>query len=82
MKSINLFIYCSLTQVSTLVICYQDENEDGLFSMDELSKWLETNKIVKLVEEGNDAEVDKLIAQQAKKLNEEKVQVKDEQQKE
>jgi len=38
--------------------------------MEELSKWLETNKLVKLVEEGRDAEVDRLIAEQAAKLNE------------
>jgi hypothetical protein len=47
-----------------------DENKDGYFSMEELSKWLETNKLVKLVEEGRDAEVDRLIAEQAAKLNE------------
>ncbi len=36
--------------------------------MDELKKWLETNKLVKLVEEGRDAEVDKIIASHAEKL--------------
>ena len=30
--------------------------------MDELKKWLETNKLVQLVEEGRDGEVDKIIA--------------------
>jgi len=54
-----------------------DENEDGFFSVEELSKWLETNKIVKLVEEGRDAQVDKLIAAQAAKMNEQN-QKKDE----
>jgi len=49
----------------------KDENEDGLFSMEELSKWLETNKLVKLVEEGRDAEVDKIIESQAAKMKEE-----------
>ena len=48
----------------------QDENEDGLFSVEELSKWLETNKLVKLVEEGRDAEVDKIIEIQAAKMKE------------
>jgi len=47
-----------------------DENEDGLFSVDELSKWLETNKLVKLAEEGRDAEVDKIIEIQAAKMKE------------
>jgi len=37
-----------------------DENEDGLFSIEELLKWLETSKRVKLVEEGLDGEVDKI----------------------
>ena len=36
--------------------------------MDELSKWLETNRLVRLLEEGRDAEVDNIIAQQASKL--------------
>jgi len=39
--------------------------------MEELSKWLETNKLVKLVEEGRDAEVDKIIESQAAKMKEE-----------
>lgn len=49
-----------------------DENKDGLFSVDELSKWLETTKLVKLVEEGRDAEVDKIISAQAEKMKEKK----------
>jgi len=48
-----------------------DEDEDGLLSLEELSKWLETNKIMKLVEEGRDAEVDQLIASQAEKMKQE-----------
>jgi hypothetical protein len=38
--------------------------------LEELSKWLETNKLVKLVEEGRDAEVDKIIETQAAKMKE------------
>ncbi len=38
----------------------------------ELSKWLETNKIVKLVEEGRDAEVDKIVAAKRAKMKEKK----------
>eukprot|EP00554_Chaetoceros_debilis_P006561 CAMPEP_0194073736 /NCGR_PEP_ID=MMETSP0149-20130528/1033_1 /TAXON_ID=122233 /ORGANISM="Chaetoceros debilis, Strain MM31A-1" /LENGTH=917 /DNA_ID=CAMNT_0038753779 /DNA_START=273 /DNA_END=3026 /DNA_ORIENTATION=+ len=49
-----------------------DENEDGLFTLEELSKWLETNKIVKLVEEGRDAEVDKIVAAKRAKMKENK----------
>jgi len=40
-----------------------DENKDGLFSVDELNEWLETNKLVKLVEEGDHAEADNLISE-------------------
>mmetsp|Transcript_15516 Transcript_15516/g.22869 ORF Transcript_15516/g.22869 Transcript_15516/m.22869 type:complete len:793 (+) Transcript_15516:1-2379(+) len=39
-----------------------DENEDGFFTVAEFTRWLETNKIVKLAEEGRDAEVDRAIA--------------------
>jgi hypothetical protein len=54
--------YCIFSQKS------KDENEDGYFSLEELSNWLETNKIVKLVEEGRDTEVDEIIAYQANKM--------------
>jgi len=56
----------------------QDENEDGLFSVEELSKWLETNKLVKLVEEGRDAEVDKIIEIQAAKMKEQNTKKEEE----
>ena len=73
MVSSNSFIH-PLSCLSYFNICCilakQDENEDGLFSVDELSKWLETNKLVKLVEEGRDAEVDKIIESHAAKLKE------------
>ena len=36
--------------------------------MEELSKWLETNKLVKLVKEGKEDEVERLIAEQRLKL--------------
>lgn len=44
-----------------------DQDEDGYFSVEELSNWLEKHKIVKLVEEGRDAEVDRIIAAQSEK---------------
>lgn len=55
-----------------------DENEDGLFSVEELSKWLETNKLLKLSEEGRDAEIDKIIETQAAKTRESNEQEKSE----
>jgi len=39
-----------------------DENEDGLFSIEELLKWLETSKRVKLVKEGRDGDVHKIFS--------------------
>jgi len=42
-----------------------DQDEDGYFSVEELSNWLEKHKI-KLVEEGRDAEVDNIIASQGR----------------
>lgn len=50
-----------------LLCTYQDENEDGYFSLEELSKWLDTNKLVKLVKEGKEDEVERLIAEQTLK---------------
>ena len=38
--------------------------------MEELSNWLEKHKIVKLVEEGRDAEVDSIIASKTEKSRE------------
>jgi Ca2+-binding EF-hand superfamily protein len=46
-----------------------DENEDGFFTVAELLKWVETNKLVRLVENGRDAEVDRIIARSAKNLH-------------
>lgn len=47
-----------------------DENEDGFFSIEEFNNWVETNKVVKLVKEGRDAEVDRMISIQESKLKE------------
>jgi hypothetical protein len=46
----------------------QDTDRDGMFTVFELNKWIETNKIVKLAEQGRDAEVDKAIANAREKL--------------
>eukprot|EP00559_Dactyliosolen_fragilissimus_P008254 CAMPEP_0184857306 /NCGR_PEP_ID=MMETSP0580-20130426/2468_1 /TAXON_ID=1118495 /ORGANISM="Dactyliosolen fragilissimus" /LENGTH=919 /DNA_ID=CAMNT_0027352827 /DNA_START=403 /DNA_END=3162 /DNA_ORIENTATION=- len=47
-----------------------DENEDGLFSLDELSNWLETNKVGKLVKEGRHAELEDYLTDQKEKAKE------------
>jgi len=49
-----------------------DENEDGLFSIEELLKWLETSKQVKLVKEGRDAEVDKIFSAKSDTMKQKK----------
>jgi hypothetical protein len=43
----------------------QDENEDGVFTVQELIKWIETNKLVKLVSEGWDADMDTIMENQS-----------------
>ena len=39
----------------------QDENKDGIFTVEELINWIETNQLVKYVDEGRDAEMDKIM---------------------
>ncbi len=39
----------------------QDENEDGVFTVQELISWIETNKLVKLESEGRDADMDRIM---------------------
>lgn len=38
-----------------------DENKDGVFTVQELISWIETNKLVKFESEGRDAEMDKIM---------------------
>jgi hypothetical protein len=38
-----------------------DENKDGVFTAQELIDWIQTNKLVKFVEEGSDAELDRVM---------------------
>eukprot|EP00934_Nitzschia_sp_Nitz4_P008592 Nitzschia sp. Nitz4//scaffold239_size30010//14829//17923//NITZ4_008012-RA/size30010-snap-gene-0.32-mRNA-1//1//CDS//3329543568//8582//frame0 len=38
-----------------------DENEDGVFTVQELIKWIETNKLVQLAEAGADADMDRIL---------------------
>mmetsp|Transcript_25950 Transcript_25950/g.29140 ORF Transcript_25950/g.29140 Transcript_25950/m.29140 type:complete len:914 (-) Transcript_25950:80-2821(-) len=41
-----------------------DENKDGVFTVQELIKWIETNQLVKFESEGRDAEMDKIMESQ------------------
>mmetsp|Transcript_3472 Transcript_3472/g.4275 ORF Transcript_3472/g.4275 Transcript_3472/m.4275 type:complete len:626 (+) Transcript_3472:899-2776(+) len=45
-----------------------DQNEDGVLTVKELAMWAEINKVIKLMEEGRDAEVDRLLIEKAEKL--------------
>mmetsp|Transcript_16115 Transcript_16115/g.34942 ORF Transcript_16115/g.34942 Transcript_16115/m.34942 type:complete len:950 (-) Transcript_16115:3546-6395(-) len=38
-----------------------DENKDGVFTVQELINWIQTNKLVKFESEGRDAEMDKIM---------------------
>lgn len=52
------------------IVSDMDENQDGSITVAELSEWLETHKLVKLVEEGRDADVDKTIEKYVQKHRE------------
>lgn len=39
----------------------QDENKDGVFTVQELIKWIETSKLVQLESEGRDADMDRIM---------------------
>lgn len=43
----------------------KDENKDGVFTVQELIQWVETNQLVKFVEEGRDADMDRIIEKQS-----------------
>jgi len=47
-----------------------DENEDGAITVAELALWIDTNKFVKLAEEGRDAELDREIEKKMEKKEE------------
>ena len=44
-----------------------DENKDGVFTVDELIKWIDEHKLVKFVEEGRDVDVDRVMEKHASK---------------
>jgi chromosome condensin MukBEF MukE localization factor len=39
----------------------KDENHDGVFTVEELMRWIDENKLVKFVEEGRDADMDRVM---------------------
>jgi len=53
----------------------QDDNKDGVFTVQELITWVETNLLVKFVEEGRDADMDYIIK---KKSTSEQLEQKEE----
>ena len=42
----------------------QDENKDGVFTVEELIKWIDEHKLVKFVEEDSDADMDRVVESQ------------------
>mmetsp|Transcript_14511 Transcript_14511/g.41763 ORF Transcript_14511/g.41763 Transcript_14511/m.41763 type:complete len:1046 (+) Transcript_14511:61-3198(+) len=45
-----------------------DADKDGFLTVAELSKWVDNNKVIKLLEEGREGEIDKMIERRKKKL--------------
>lgn len=67
-----------ITHMLSAITSMQDENQDGVFTVGEFRKWIEDKKIVKLMEEGRDAELDHIVAtQQAESKKEEQAQKSD-----
>lgn len=58
------------TEEAEAIASDMDENEDGFMTVFELAQWIDNNKLEKLVAEGRDAEVEKIIAKKAAKLKE------------
>ena len=53
---LNLTFFC---------LAAQDGNHDGVFTVEELVKWIEKNKLVKFVEEGRDVDMERMMASQS-----------------
>jgi len=47
----------------------QDDNHDGIFTVDELLQWVDKHRLVRFVEEGMDVDLDKLMASETKESN-------------
>jgi hypothetical protein len=39
----------------------KDENSDGVLTVEELMRWIDEHKLVKFVEEGRDADMDRVM---------------------
>jgi len=39
----------------------QDENQDGAFTVEEMIRWMDKHKLIKFVEEGRDADMDRIM---------------------
>ena len=46
------------------ILLPQDENKDGVFTVEELIKWIDEHKLVKFVEEDSDADMDRVVESQ------------------
>lgn len=55
----------------------QDENHDGYFTVDELIKWIDKHKLVKFVEEGRDADMDRIMESQSSPQSQAEVKEED-----
>jgi hypothetical protein len=45
--------------------CAKDNNQDGVFTIDELIQWINEHKLLKLVKEGLDADIDLIMEKQS-----------------
>jgi len=54
-----------LLNLNFLSLAVQDGNHDGVFTVEELIKWIEKNKLVKFVEEGRDVDMERMMASQS-----------------
>ena len=59
------FLYVSYIQIFPFL--RQDENDDGVLTVQELIKWIETNKLVQLESEGRDADMDRIMEKRSQK---------------
>lgn len=45
-----------------------DADKDGFLTVAELSKWVDNNKVIKLLEDGREGEIDRMIERRKEKL--------------
>lgn len=55
------------TEIANLI----DENKDGVFTVDELIRWIDEHKLVKFVQEGRDVDVERIMESQAESVKDE-----------